>query len=493
MGPTPCRHRFRLGAGRRSPRDLRYDALVASPLLAPSVETVDRSEFLPATDRVLRRFLITHRHPDLTPEEADLLGRFASCAEPQPCSTPLAAGRTIYSRSAEAGSLAKRGIRGVKSKGIQGLTALSETSFQQVRPSPDRSYSDFPRVHLMLDEHLRLQVVGSGLKALHSLLETGAANEYRFQQALASVDAGLAALLAVRFGTHDTPEFDCFDRGTRTRRTGGVFLAHDADATTVAARIRFIWHRLSHGPLTVRRPASGHLSPACDLEDLVANFVAIYQKVAQVNARAILEAGVARHASVTTNFLINQFSERVYQTDLDSCLDMRDLPDNLRGPQVIRDVSSALVKMTTSLCLCALSEDLMALLSGPGAVNIFNGVLQAYFGAFAGSRDIDDTAIRLQHRLVRYLTDRPRTLCAQKELYVLADAAGHHETSQYHQDLFRFIMEPFHKDCILELYGLLKGSRFEAAGYALPTISPKALNRQLFSGLMTYRAAVMCS
>lgn len=113
---------------------------------------------------------------------------------------------------------------GASSLGIQGLAVLSETSFQQVRPSPDRSYSDLPRAHLMLDEHLRLQVEGSGLKALYSLLETGATNEYRFQQALASVDAGLAALLAVRFGTHDTPEFDCFDRGTRTRRTGACSL-----------------------------------------------------------------------------------------------------------------------------------------------------------------------------------------------------------------------------------------------------------------------------
>jgi hypothetical protein len=406
------------------------------------------------------------------------------------CSAPLKAGRTIYSRCSDTSSLAARGIRGVKSKGIQALVAESEGVFTLVSPSPGEQYSDIPFAHIALDEDLQPRVAMGGPKALHSLLESGAVNEYRFQNALASVGAGLPALMVVSFGAHDAPEFDCFDRGTKTRRTGGVFLAHDPDADIVALHVSFIWHRLADGTVAVTPPHARPFGPRCTLADLVANFVTIYDRVTDVNARAIFEAGVTRHASVATNFLINRFSDQVYQTDLDTCLDLSTVPRDRRGPQVIRDVSSTLVKMGASLCLCAWSAELDDLLSSHDSTRLFRGALKSYFGRFVDRRLVDEAAARLQLRLLHYVQRRGDVVVTLKDRYALARLTGNHEAAGRRQDTFRYIMEPFYKDCILELYALLKGSRFETAGYALPTISGDALSARLDAGLLAYQRAV---
>ena len=263
--------------------------------------------------------------------------------------------------------------------------------------------------------------------------------------------------MAVAFGTDQAPEVDCFDDGSLSRRTGGVFLAHDPDTASLSTHLHFLWHRRGDGTLVVVEPAARHLGTDCGLRDLVANFISIYERLARANAVALFDAGVARHSSVPTNFLINRFSENVYQTDLDTCIAIDTLPEHRRGPQVVRDVSSTLVKMAGSLCLCAWSEDLADLLSPTGTTRAFRGVLDAYFGRFAAARAVEDAAARLQRRFLRYVERRLDSLRPLKDGYVTAEAAGRGAIAGSHQDALRFVMEPFFRDVVLELYLLLKG------------------------------------
>ena len=462
---------------------------VTQPQYLPT--NIDRSDFGLASHHKPREFIVTAQNPDLRAATVNKLHDYISCKKPLPCHEPISAGRSIFSLTKDLGNLPDISSDATKSKGIQALVELPTGDFKQVFPQADLAYNTVPQAHYRLDSRLRMETVFSGLKALNSLLHKGANNEFDFGCRLAKVDAGFEGLLAVKFGTELQPEIDCFDQGTKTRVTGGVISKHDPESDTVASFVQFTWHRVDSETVLIKLPVSMHVDCDADFEDLIVNFSSIYQKVAAANSRAIFDAGIGRHSSVATNFFINQFNQKVYQTDLDTCINLSELPLEMRGPQVIRDVASALVKMTSLLGICALSPDLIIHLLSPSAGNIFYGPLSAYFAEYASDLEIRQSASRLQNRYVMYLNDRHKKLPAVKQQMIDANTQGKSDTYSYQESIFRFIMEPFLKDTILEIYTLLKDSRFESAGYPLPDISTDALNKQLFDGLMLYRKAIM--
>jgi hypothetical protein len=86
--------------------------------------------------------------------------------------------------------------------------------------------------------------------------------------------------------------------------------------------------------------------------------------------------------------------------------------------------------------------------------------------------------------------DRLDLLRRLKDGYVAAATGACAEVARDHQDALRFVMEPFFRDVVLELYLLLKDSRFESAGFALPKVAQSILQAQLTGGLRRYRAAI---
>lgn len=276
-------------------------------------------------------------------------------------------------------------------KGGGGLTFKPFHGFERCPPQPSERFGTIDQPHLAIDETLTLSVVRSSPKALFSLRADQAAREYDCHQSLAAHSLSLRPLLA---GELRTPQGTAVQDFTGAS-TGVVFLESSPRIKEMFSLMHFCVLDGMEKSTTLSFPvltSAAHLRGAA-LDQCIENFQELSVRIGWLKRAALEHAGIGRHAGHLNNILYDNRTDRLYMTDLDTCLLIdRDLRTEQRGPQLLRDLASDLVRNLSSLSYYSYSGRFLWLLENQ-KVNPFLPYLHGFF-----RDDLEETAINTHGR-----------------------------------------------------------------------------------------------
>jgi hypothetical protein len=470
-------------------------------------------------DLVHAAFKMTREAPILTNDMRLVLTIYAQLQAIFPASISISLGRSLYAKSDPSSDWAAAGLPAIKAKGIAGLSEarggmgymelpgafaiVDELKYVLAPPMPKKPFIMSDRVHIAFRDNLRLTAKISAPKFWFSLPREGAEREFDSQELLAKHNLGFGAVCAGGFyKAKSEPEVDGI-----SRPTGGVFLAHDPTAQTVSRFANFSTFRTASGELNVFPPSSyirgkNEIQTGYDFQSLVENFISFSAKIADVKAKAILQAGVARHSSHDGNFWYAQSKDLVQMSDNDTCLLLKDQPEETHGTILLRDYSTFLNRIVRQLSLNAFDAAYFSLLE-EGQCRPVHRVLEQLFKGLATPEAIEETGTAITKAYLSFVLGDSRAGGAHtEELFAAAgkvmrglsgadEKAGNSYLSDEGKMLWEIAHVNFYEVVIPELYKLCKKSRLAELGFTLPDLDIEAwtinLKHDLQEVIKSYR------
>ncbi len=370
-------------------------------------------------------------------------------------------------------------------------------------PMPEMPFIMSDRVHIALSEQVRVSSKISSPKFWFSLTREGAEKEFDCQTRLADKGLGFGALCAGGFvKKNGQAEVDGLNRPT-----GGVYLIHDPEAKTVSKFSQFSTFRTATKELKVFPPAE-HVRGQKDISDgyslngLIDNYIDFAGRIADVKARALLYAGIAKHSSHDGNYWYVAHKDLVQMSDNDNCLLLNEQPREMHGIILLRDYSTYLGRVIRQLTLNAFDINYFGLLDS-GKCRPVHRVLENLFQDTARLNDIHETATTITKGYLSFVLGENGSAgghteelfdCVRNFKRGISSAdqkAGNTYLSDQAKMEWEILHIPFYKTIISELYKLCRKSQLSELGFTLPEVCTTELELNLEADLKgvieTYR------
>lgn len=278
----------------------------------------------------------------------------------------------------------------IKLKGVAGFDSSIEPP-QVVLPQPQVPFADNQRRHVGVNADVTMKLVPSSPRFLHSLAGANATQEFIAHQRLAVASASRRPLARVLFN-----EFDAAGRQTgavAARLPPGIELAHYTSVPTFQP------------PGSPELFVLGQEDESILAESYWANHAQIYQAIGSTRRRALEIAGIGRHSGHHGNIFISK-DTGVEFYDLDSTVNIRNLHQPERSVQVLRDITSDLVRSLFSISVTFMGANAYGRLY-QASDNPFLGYIDGFFGADIDEIDLVDGAAEISGLLQYQLANNP--------------------------------------------------------------------------------------
>lgn len=429
-------------------------------------------------------FEITRKNSSLSQAAFDRLQVYAEWREMFPASDTNTIGRSLIAATAKGSRWREFGIGKLKAKGIAGIDGRVVTP-----PLTQQAYDD-GMYHFKLTNDLRLVGVLSSPKSMYSLSARGGEREFDCDNQLRErgLNIGSEPIAAGRFftqyeiATHrgSVPETDL--HGTET---GAVFIGLPDEFENLARYIQFTTSDSHYST-----PPSGHLGQEeITHMKLYENYMAFYEYIAATKRLSCIEGGIFRHASHPGNFTFKGSSATTRIHDKDTCLleeELGDAPEQtVKGVQLLRDLSSGLLRMIDDFTMQAMSQHYGYYLENAHIMPFYR-YLKAFFGEDANPWAVRKAGDFLQQDYISFIRESYQYLQPISASY--KEGVDRHSIEQ--QQAASFQCSVFHitflQPIITELYLLLRDSKFSRMGFELPEISEDTLKRNIASDVHRY-------
>ena len=268
------------------------------------------------------------------------------------------------------------------------------------------------------------------------------------------------------------------------RPTGAVFLESQPEAKELLRFMHFcVLDGMASGS-SASFPVVGqreHLQGA-SFDECVENFLSFSRRIGAIKRIAVEHAGVGRHSGTLSNFLYISHRDRLLITDTDSCLQIdRDLREELRGPQLLRDLASDTFKNMCSLTFYGFSG---RFLHGVEAkkINPLSPILEGFFQGDVPKRSIKECTSKLLGAYTDFVE------CHHEQL---KDLAWARVTSRYTAHLNDWLR--IHTSLLAPIlegsYELIKKSRLADNKYIVPDMDLPTRRTKFETGARAFLAA----
>ncbi|MCO6432588.1 MAG: hypothetical protein J5J00_17180 [Deltaproteobacteria bacterium] len=418
-----------------------------------------------------------------TAEELDYLLSITGGAPLPELTGQRPAGRSLY-LSGPFGSF--------KAKGLAGY--LPEIGI--VDREPQNLYRRLNEPHLKITSDWRAEIVYSPPSARFSMPAERACREFDCLERLARCGVAREPLLvATLYDKGGGPEHDFAGRLTGAVYSRGgeadIFLGELLSFGVVGCDV------INSGVMVVRNNPAPRTFEERELLNIVAESCEFMAAIGMLRRRAI-DSGVFRHVSHLGNFLVDKYNGTLSLADTDSCLILeRDLPQELVGQQLVRDLASDLTRQIAGLSYKLFSGRYLRMLDhqGPFRFNTFYNFLRGYFADDLSDSEVRSASRALTAKYAAFVKDPDvfqdlALLAQQKANSVLCGTSRVQHKLHLQWD---FIHASFKGTAMGAVYDLLRKSKAHKELFPDPQTGAEVEER-LRPGLKTYiseyRAAI---